>query len=226
MNTNHTIEDLCERSHTIAKEKGWLAEDGKDARSFAGACALVHSELSEALEEYRKHKPVGEIYYEVTVTSGDVGGKTEMSRQEMASARDISIEMYGSLDPKKFDAKPAGIPIEIADVVIRIAQRVGSNSNPALLQSYVNGNHFRMDKDFDFETFIARAHRSVSQAYDECESETSNDETARYVVDDLADTLSMCFAFCKAHDVDLWAAIDEKEAYNRTRNHRHNGKRI
>lgn len=41
----------------MAKEKGWWEED----RGFAEVVALAHSELSEALEEYRDGK--GLLYY-------------------------------------------------------------------------------------------------------------------------------------------------------------------
>ena len=43
--------------HEMAKEKGWWEEE----RGFAEVIALAHSELSEALEEYRDGK--GMLYY-------------------------------------------------------------------------------------------------------------------------------------------------------------------
>ena len=45
----------------LAKEKGWY-EGG--SRPFPEAAALFHSEISEALEEYRDGRAFDDIYYE------------------------------------------------------------------------------------------------------------------------------------------------------------------
>lgn len=77
------IAETQRQVHENAINKGWHEEK----RSFGELIALCHSELSEALEEYRKGVDYTEIYYD---------------------------DLQGLSD------KAEGIPIELADVVIRI----------------------------------------------------------------------------------------------------------
>ena len=44
------INSLCKEAHELAKKKGWYEEE----RNIPELLALIHSEVSEALEEYRK----------------------------------------------------------------------------------------------------------------------------------------------------------------------------
>lgn len=68
-----TINDWCEEVHRNAREKGWWEGE----RNFGELLALVHSEVSEALEEYRKGRGINERY------SGE-DGKPEGVPSELA----------------------------------------------------------------------------------------------------------------------------------------------
>ena len=55
-----TIKDLVRESHEIAESKGWHGF----LRSLPEELCLIHSEVSEALEDYRSGRSLGEIYHE------------------------------------------------------------------------------------------------------------------------------------------------------------------
>lgn len=54
----HNINWLIDYINKWAESKGWNKE-----RSFADDMNLFHTEISEAYEEHRKHKEIGEVYY-------------------------------------------------------------------------------------------------------------------------------------------------------------------
>ncbi len=89
---NMEISEIQKDVHNTAVEKGW--HDEGQERTFGDIIALCHSELSEALEEVRKH---------------GTGNVNVVSYQE---------------NPGK-DPKPVGVPIELADCIIRILDYCG-----------------------------------------------------------------------------------------------------
>ena len=78
-----TIKEMMDKIHATAKAKGWW----ETARDFGEVCALIHSELSEALECWRD----GEL---VTVVKND---KPEGFFVELA---DAVIRIYDTLHSK------------------------------------------------------------------------------------------------------------------------------
>lgn len=108
------INEYVKEAYNNAAEKGWHEKE----RSIGELIALMHSELSEALEEHRNGHAPNETYY------------------------------------PEGSSKPEGIPVELADCVIRI------------------------------------------------------------------------FDFCGKYDIDLEDAINTKMQYNKSRPHRHGGKKL
>ena len=102
-----SINELVQEAHQNAVSKGWWEED----RSLPELICLMHSELSEALEDYRNGYEPTEMYY---VFKGNKYEEIDVL---------YSVEIEGRL--KKSEFKPCGIPSELADVVIRIFDTCG-----------------------------------------------------------------------------------------------------
>lgn len=102
-----SLKRIAKWVHQIAKSKGWHIHD----RSFGDIIALVHTELTEAFEEYRSgHRPTEVRIGEKIYAEPDNGDWDEMA----LVARE--------------GLKPEGLGIELADAVIRIldyAEEVG-----------------------------------------------------------------------------------------------------
>lgn len=90
------LNEIAKEVHQNAVEHGWWEEK----RTFGEIIALCHSELSEALEEYRNNKP--QFYF--------VG-------YDMC---DRKIEKDAPFEGAYGICKPEGVAIELADCIIRI----------------------------------------------------------------------------------------------------------
>ena len=101
---SHSLNELAREINAIAKEKGWHDEE----RSFGEYCALFHAEISEALEEHRAGRHNRESYY----SCKSIDGPNRCTR--------VPQNCYEC----EF-AKPEGIPIELADCIIRILDFCG-----------------------------------------------------------------------------------------------------
>lgn len=128
-----TISELVSRAHENAVKHGFW----NLAPEFGTAVALVHSELSEALEEVRADRPP--LYYVIETIQAD--GK-------------VIPEMRTDYGDGAYSAeKPEGVAVELADAVIRIADLCGHlgidlEAAIALKMAYNETRPFKHGKKF------------------------------------------------------------------------------
>lgn len=117
--TDNSVNALCKKAFEISKSKGFY--DNSDSkvsnkpneRNFGEFVALVHSELSEALEHERKGRR--DVFLEGT---------------NILCTNDAPDETFEAIEQASIDlnGKPDGTLIELADAVIRIFDYCGSRS--------------------------------------------------------------------------------------------------
>ena len=101
------LNELAKEAHQIAVEHGFWSPEP----SFGDLVSLMHSELSEALEEYRAGRPM--VWHGCMFPDPESQYECEMNEgckqnRETCKAR---------------DKKPEGIAVELADCIIRILDR-------------------------------------------------------------------------------------------------------
>ena len=191
------IRDLQREAHAIAREKGWWDEE----RTFGDCIALVHSELSEALEAYRKWDSVRAM------------------REESPQ--------YGLDDPLHGKYKPVGVPSELADVVIRVADMaehygvdlVARIANLSLLSRPGEG----LDT---FGDWITACHAWLSDTFRSYGNETRGIDLPGTWLIGMGMLIKCIQAMAAHYGIDLDAAIEAKMEHNKTRPYRHGGKAL
>lgn len=200
-----------EAVHGVAREHGWWPTVGHgdeeeidiDHVSELEKLALIHSEFSEALEEYRDGKP---LLYNIEVLNADTGK--------------YRYEYHAGHTPM---LKPEGIGVEIADAAIRTMDLAG-----ALLADLDSRIRAHIDQDMvlaynigaqGLPEDICKLHAIVSHAMTTLINEETSFDRG------LARIWIGIEIFCEIHKIDLEAMIALKHKYNSSRPYRHGGKK-
>lgn len=186
--------ELEKEAHKISKEHGWWDKEP----TFGSLIALMHSELSEALEEFRAGNRVRP------------GQPTPMKY--------YSGRGYVATDVTECCKKPEGIAVELADCIIRILDWAGRKEVDVdyYIKTMKENRYHESVIDDDFGDFISVCHSVLSNAY------VQEDEIRRNMC--LCLEIVYIMDWAKHEGVDMDAIIREKMEYNKTRPYRHGGK--
>jgi len=105
-----SLNQLRDECYKNSKDHGFHDPPGK---SVGDDVALMHSELSELLEDFRNGRKPNEAYYV---------RKVQVFHDDMPYKIEVPCEKDHP------DAKPCGIPSEIADVIIRAFDFCGKHN--------------------------------------------------------------------------------------------------
>lgn len=217
--------------HENAVAHGWWIDD----RDFGEICALIHSELSEALEEYRNARPT--VYYHC--------GKSDHVCDPEACAAINRDPIFAEEPCDRRNSKPEGIAVELADVVIRIFDYFGRADivpkrnifdpveylrgmidlkglelHDALRSAGYTAAEAAVEHDDykSFGDFIANCHADISTAYDA--------GTPEGIAIYLQTSVARIAEWLRENGIDLETVIEAKHKYNKSRPYRHGGKKI
>lgn len=206
------INEFAKEVHQNAVEHGWWDEP----RTVGEIIALCHSELSEALEEYRAGRPM--IWYQCLSTDDIVPCRQKEKCPDW---------LNGMCEIDAIEKKPEGIAVELADCIIRVLDYMGKEGFdvdallreapkavmcdvPVRVYAASLGDH------------ISRWHLLLSLAY-ACWCNSAGTHAA---------ALRMALCICEIVEwaeeagVDMEMVLDIKHEYNKTRPYRHGGKAL
>lgn len=171
---------------------------------------LIHSELSEALEEMRNNKPA--LYFMCEEGAEE--------HYECKPEDEFDCTYYGKEETCPWRGqKPEGVCVEMVDAIIRILDYFGyAEIDDIEIEPFVweeendDGESVSVTKDPMY--MLADAHYSVSSAW---EVRGSN----RLVKDALCDAASICVSIIEHYGEDVEELIKLKSEYNETRPHKH-----
>jgi hypothetical protein len=186
--------------------KGWY----ENCATFPEAMALLHSEVSEALDAWRK---AGLRAWKVrkleSVTLCPV-----CQQQDYMDGREPECPDHPD--------KPEGVPSEFADIFIRLLDDAWLFGKIDL-EAVASPGRFGINDSFaanmnTLHILIATASMAQEFAYD--------DEDAQRVPREFGRILTFLRQLCEHYGIDLLAEYERKMKFNRSRPYRHGGKAI
>lgn len=201
--------ELVAMVHENAVRHGWWGDmkDGKEEeRSYGELLALIHSEWSEALEEFRAGRPM--LWYPMNEDCGERCGE------------DPSGTRCTVVDSCPEGHKPEGIAVELIDGVIRILDLFGhygfgfpKDMEAEETANMINPPNKQEVKKLRLPEFVNFLHVMTAMS---TADKTADDFTS------LAMSAASVFVWVRENGLDPMKVLMEKHNYNITRPWKHN----
>lgn len=210
MNLNSFVKEV----HQNAVDHGFW----DDERDITESIALIHSEWSEALEEYRANRPM--VWYECK--------EVEHSTPKMCAPKDeYDCLVYDQRDtcPHR-GRKPEGIAVELIDGCIRILDLFGkygrgcNTSSVAEMMQKIKINNPKLNKDTPLPMLVSALHSFTARAGDKAIVATSK----AIAINSLEAAMGMAFFWISENGVDPEALMMQKHEFNKSRPYKHGKK--
>lgn len=227
------IAELCQAAHAQSAKSGfWMHDEGcaGDVPAVFGQCkcdnlsidmkiALIHSEISEALEEYRLSEakrggPLGAVLYKGCLGTDDLSKRKHSN--EACHRQTIADDSYCDLAGKH---KPEGFLTELADVVIRVFDLTGRLKLGSEIELDFN-SRYTGSLEFNFAHILSYAHYETTRVWSAARNH-HRDAHAGELVGRITNLLLAISELADLVHGNLDEAIKIKMAYNATREHKH-----
>lgn len=211
------IQEFAREVHRNAVEHGWW--DKK--REIAEIVALIHSEYSEALEEYRAGRPL--VWYECGKKDSPTAICGPESEEKCRSCQNSVCEYRRE--------KPEGVAVELADACIRILDYLGEEETSLRGIDNLNELIGMVPAEAYFVTLprlICNMHLKLSIAYHNLRKAESG-EIGHYFARGMSllyEALGATCAWIDEQGLSAKKILLLKHRYNRKRPYRHGGKVI
>ncbi len=226
----------AKRIHENAVAHGWWENE----RSFAEVAALFHSEVSEALEEYRAKRPL--LYY--PCNAGGVCIDEFPRKDDEGRIITCGSKIYDPENPNAGcsakSTKPEGIAVELVDCVIRIldyfghegiAEKEKADAQGIDIDGMIAGGEdwcAGLNMAAELPEAVANLHFLISLAYEaHMNTDHSPEQVAEYERNGyLCAVIDYIRTWLANNGCNMEEIMVIKHEYNRTRSYRHGGKAL
>lgn len=189
------LTEIAKEIHENAVAHGWWEED----RPAYEIIALIHSEWSEALEEYRAGRPM--VWYAVNCDCVICKNRPVMHNE--------ICEGYECNE----NHKPEGIAVELIDGVIRILDYLASSERICVIGIY------ELLQPEELTELVARLHEITASSW-----LIPYFDDAFIDANTLISAVQIVFDWIGRQGLDPLEILKKKHEYNKTRPYRHGGK--